>query len=70
LPSGENFGWYSRSFESFSEAAEENGLSRILIGIHFRDAVEQGIQHGRRIGSRAVNLFLKPVTRKKSRHER
>jgi hypothetical protein len=50
-----------RSFESFSEAAEENGLSRILIGIHFRDAVEQGIQHGRRIGRRAANLFLKPV---------
>jgi hypothetical protein len=50
-----------RSFSSFSEAANENGLSRILIGIHFRRAVEEGIQHGRKIGQRTVNLFLKPV---------
>lgn len=48
-------------FSSFSEAANENGLSRILIGIHFRDAVEQGIRHGRRIANRAVNRFLRPV---------
>ena len=50
-----------RSFESFTEAAEENGVSRILIGIHFRKAVEDGIEHGRKIGNRAVNRFLKPV---------
>jgi len=36
---------------SFSQAAE-NGLSRILIGFHFRKAVEAGIEHGRRIGNR------------------
>ena len=50
-----------RSFESFTEAAEENGVSRILIGIHFRKAVEDGIEHGRKIGNRAVNRFLEPV---------
>jgi hypothetical protein len=50
-----------RTFSSFSQAAAENGLSRILIGIHFRRAVEEGIQHGRKIGRRAVALFLKPV---------
>ena len=50
-----------RSFESFTEAAEENGVSRILIGIHFRKAVEDGIEHGRKIGNRAVNRFLKLV---------
>jgi PAP2 superfamily len=50
-----------RSFESFTAAAEENGVSRIYIGIHFRKAVEEGIEHGRKIGDRAVNLFLKPV---------
>ena len=49
-----------RSYASFSQAAEENGLSRILIGIHFRHAVEEGIQHGQKIGKHAVNLFLKP----------
>ena len=50
-----------RSYNTFSEAADENGVSRILIGIHFRHAVEEGIQHGRKIGKRAVNLFLRPV---------
>jgi hypothetical protein len=48
-------------FSSFSEAANENGVSRILIGIHFRGAVEEGIRHGRRIGDRAVTRFLRPV---------
>ena len=48
-------------FSSFSEAADENALSRILIGIHFRDAVETGTRHGRRIGGRAVTRFLRPV---------
>jgi hypothetical protein len=50
-----------REFDSFTEAAEENGVSRILIGIHFRKAIEEGIEHGRKIGDRAVHLFLKPV---------
>ncbi len=50
-----------RSYTSFSQASEENGLSRILVGIHFRNAVEEGIKHGQKIGKRAVNLFLRPV---------
>lgn len=50
-----------RSYSSFSQAADENALSRILVGIHFRLAVEEGVKHGRQIGKRAVNLFLKPV---------
>jgi hypothetical protein len=49
-----------RHYASFSEAAQENGFSRILIGIHFRKAVEEGIQHGRKIGRRAVRLFMRP----------
>jgi hypothetical protein len=51
----------TRSFTSFSQAAAENALSRILVGFHFRHAVESGIAHGRRIGNRAVNRFLLPV---------
>jgi hypothetical protein len=50
-----------RAFSSFTQAAEENGLSRILVGIHFRKAVEEGIAHGRKIGNRAVKHFLQPV---------
>jgi hypothetical protein len=50
-----------RRYRSFSQAATENGLSRILVGFHFRKAVEEGIEHGRRIGDRAVDRFLQPV---------
>jgi hypothetical protein len=50
-----------RSYRSFSQAAEENGLSRILVGFHFRNAVEEGIEHGRKIGRRAVSRFLRPT---------
>lgn len=50
-----------RSFTSFTQAAEENGVSRIYNGFHFRDAVRTGIKHGRKIADRAVNHFLKPV---------
>ena len=50
-----------RRFNSFSEAANENRLSRILVGFHYRKAVDDGIEHGRNIGNRAVNRFLQPV---------
>lgn len=50
-----------RSYRSFSEAADENGLSRILVGFHFRKAVTEGIERGRKIGNHAVNHFLRPV---------
>ena len=50
-----------RSYTSFSQAADENAVSRILIGIHFRLAVEEGTEHGRKIAKRAANLFLKLV---------
>jgi PAP2 superfamily len=50
-----------RSYSSFSQAADENGVSRICVGYHFRIAVEEGIKHGRKIGKRAVEHFLKPV---------
>jgi hypothetical protein len=50
-----------RSYLSFSQAAEENALSRILVGLHFRNDVDEGLKFGRRIGHRAANLFLGPV---------
>jgi hypothetical protein len=48
-----------RFFESFSQAAAENAVSRIYLGIHFRKAVEEGVEHGRKIGARAVEHFLR-----------
>ena len=48
-----------RRYNSFSQAAAENGLSRILVGFHFRKAVDEGIEHGSKIGDRAVDRFLR-----------
>ena len=50
-----------RSYTSFTQAAVENAHSRIFIGFHFRKSVEVGTAYGRKIGKRAVNLYLNPV---------
>ena len=50
-----------RSYSTFTQAANENAYSRILIGFHFRKSVEEGTAYGRKIGQRAVNLYLRPV---------
>lgn len=50
-----------RSYASFSQAADENAVSRIYIGIHFRRAVEEGVQHGRKIGRYAVAKYFNPA---------
>ena len=38
-----------------------DAVSRIYIGIHFRRAVEEGVDHGRKIAQYAFHQFLKPV---------
>ena len=50
----------TRSYRGFSQAAEENGQSRIYAGIHFRHAVSDGRRQGRSIGQ-AVAEALAPV---------
>jgi hypothetical protein len=55
---GESPVW--RTYSGFSQAARENGLSRILVGFHFRKAVDEGIEHGRKIANHAVDNFLRP----------
>jgi hypothetical protein len=47
-----------RSFSSFRQAAEENGSSRVYVGFHFRHAVNEGIQLGRKIGRVTFNHYL------------
>jgi hypothetical protein len=47
-----------RSYTSFSQAADENAASRIYIGIHFRNAVEEGVKHGQEIAAYAVHRYL------------
>jgi hypothetical protein len=45
------FGLPARTFTSFNQAAREAAVSRLYGGIHFRDAVENGLQQGRQIGA-------------------
>jgi len=51
----------TRSFASFSQAAQENGNSRVYIGFHFRHAVTEGIKLGTKVGTVAFNHYLRPV---------
>ena len=50
-----------RSYTSFTQAANENGYSRVLVGFHFHNATDQGTAYGRKIGERAATLNLRPV---------
>lgn len=45
-----------RAFPSFWAAAEEAGISRLYGGIHFRAAIERGLEQGRCIGAFANAL--------------
>jgi len=59
--SGVPFAGITRSFGSFSEAARENGNSRIYAGIHFRSAVEDGIKQVEKIGRFVFTHVLRPI---------
>lgn len=48
-------------FTSFSQAAAQNGVSRIYIGFHFRHAVQAGLIDGRDTGNWATRHALLPV---------
>lgn len=50
----------TREYRGFAQAAQENGLSRLYAGIHFRHAIQDGRHQGRGIG-RAVVEALPPV---------
>ena len=43
------FGLPERPFPSFLKAADEAAISRLYGGIHFRDAIEEGIKQGEKI---------------------
>ena len=69
---GENFafsdathardGMAPRDFPSFWAAAEEAGISRLYGGIHFRAAIEHGLDQGRCTGAHAVALRVRNAT--------
>ncbi len=45
------FGLPVRNFTSFYQASDEAAISRLYGGIHFRDAIEEGVTQGRAIGN-------------------
>ncbi|WP_282784829.1 hypothetical protein [Phaeodactylibacter xiamenensis] len=45
-----------REFENFFEMTEENGLSRIPLGVHFRIDVDAGLELGYEILGKVLNL--------------
>ena len=51
----------TRSFTSFSQAAEENGQSRIYLGIHWSFDKVQGIKQGREVADFVFGHFAKRV---------
>jgi hypothetical protein len=46
----------ARTFDSFDAAAEEAAVSRLYGGIHYRSAIERGLEQGRAIGIRVAAL--------------
>jgi hypothetical protein len=53
------FGLPVRSFKSFDDAAEEAAISRMYGGIHYRAAIENGLEQGKNVGKFvAENLKL------------
>ncbi|MEG4026013.1 phosphatase PAP2 family protein [Microcoleus sp. S13C4] len=48
-----------RTFENFSQAADEAGMSRIYGGIHFMSGNVEGLKCGRNVGNYVVENFLK-----------
>ena len=49
------YGLPVRSFGSFREAADEAAISRLYGGIHYRAAIEVGVNQGRNLGQYVVN---------------
>ena len=49
------FGLPARSFDSFRQAASEAAISRMYGGIHYRPAIEIGVEQGRALGQSVVD---------------
>ncbi len=60
MVSGAPYAGISRAFWSFSEAARENGASRVFAGIHFPSAVDQGYVEGESVGNWVFDHGLRP----------
>ena len=54
----------ARKFSSFRQAAQEAAISRLYGGIHFRDAIENGVIQGKEIGTIIVTKLKGSVVAK------
>jgi hypothetical protein len=50
-----SYGLEPRQFRSFNHAAQEAAISRFYGGIHFMDAIENGLMVGNKVGSRVIS---------------
>jgi hypothetical protein len=66
MTSGQPYPNIARRFWSFSQAAQENGASRVLAGIHFTSAVQAGYHQGREIGGWTAKNILRPLPEKQA----
>ena len=51
----------TRHFSNFIQAAQENALSRIYVGYHFRNAVNKGVAQGYLVGEYVFNHALQEL---------
>jgi hypothetical protein len=65
--SGAPYPGLTRRFWSFSDAARENGASRVFAGIHFRTAVRAGYEQGDAVGAWVYENALRPVASAQAR---
>lgn len=49
------FGRDARSFNSFYEASNQAAISRMYGGIHYRPAIENGVEQGKKVGNYVLN---------------
>ncbi len=49
-----SYGLPERSFTSFNQAAEEAAISRLYGGIHYRAAIDNGLDQGRKLGNYVI----------------
>jgi hypothetical protein len=53
-----------RSFSSLSQAEEENGRSRIYLGIHWAFDATEGVKQGHRVANYVFKNMLHPQHRR------
>ena len=70
MTSGAPYAGITRGFFGFSDAARENGASRVLAGIHFPTAVAEGYRQGEAVGDYVFDHALEPLDRRAVSHDR